>query len=430
MKKLVQLIVLGTMLAAFALPSVAQDTAAAQPSQEEQEAKSALYKKFTDTYNRGKEILKNDPKLAQPGNKEAFAAANREANQYATEYLQKYPNDTGQIPDYLKKFVASYAKSEKEGRKTQLVQLFTDKKYDEGFALGRQILNDEPNDLLTLYTLARNGLFAAATGSETNNAATAQYAKKAIQLLQAGGDLPGQPKDETLGILNYALGVSSIKSTPSDAVGAFIQVATLANSAKTDPQTYYLLAIAYQAAEYDKLASDYKTQCSTAEQIASPTCKAMTDRLNLVVDRVIDAYARAVSLSGTNPTYAARKTEWMKSLTDFYKYRHEGKEDGLKEYIAGITNQPLPSPLPAAGTTPAPTSSTPATSGSTASTGNMTPMATGQNTTPGTTTTTPASTTAPQTKPASTTPASTTAPKTTTTAPKKTTPKKAHAGRH
>jgi hypothetical protein len=404
MKKIIQLIVLGTMIAAFALPALAQDTtaAAAQPSQEEQEAKSALYKKFTDTYNRGKEILKADPKLTQPGNKEAFAAANREANQYATEYLQKYPNDTGQIPDYLKKFVASYQKSEKEGRKTQLTQLFKDKKYDEGFALGRQILGDEPNDLFTIYTLARNGLAAATTGNEANNAATAQYAKKAIQLLQAGGDLPGQAKDETLGELNYALGVTSFKTTPSDSVNAFVQVATLANSAKSIPETYYLLAVAYQAAEYDKLASDYKTQCSTAEQVATPACKVMTDRLNMVVDRIIDAYARAVALSGSKPDYAAKKTEWMKSLTDFYKYRHDGKEDGLKEYIASIASQPLPSPLPAPGTTPAPTSSMPATSGGTTGSTSSTTMTTGST---------------------ATTPKPTTAPK---TAPKK----KAHAGRH
>jgi hypothetical protein len=416
MKRLLQSIVLGLVIAAFALPTLAQDPAASpQPAQQDEAAaKSELYKKFTAAYNRGKEIKKADPNLAQPGNRSTYDQAAREAYQFAKEYVQKYPADDDAIAKFQKKYIGDYEKAEKEGRKTQLTTLFNDKKYDEAFTLGRQILNDDGNDLTTLYTLARGGLFAATTGSEANNAATAQYAKKAIQLIQAGGTVPGQSKEETLGVLNYALGVTSIKAAPSDAVNAFYQVASLPNSAKSDPQTFYLLAVAYQAADYDKLAQDYKTQCTTAEQTASPSCKAMTDRLNMVVDRVVDAYARAIALSGTNPKFANAKTEWMKALTDFYKYRHEGKVDGLNEYIAGIANQPLPGPLPAAGTTPAPTGST------TPSTPATTPSSDGS-----TSTTTP-TTTKPDT--ATTTPTTTTTPKTATTTPK-TTPKKAHASR-
>lgn len=421
MKRLLQSIVLGLAIAAFALPTLAQDPAASpQPAaQDEAAAKSELYKKFTAAYNRGKEILKADPNLAQPGNRATYDQAAKEAYDLARDYVQKYPGTPDdKIFAFQKNYITTYEKSQKEGRKSQLTKLFNDKKYDEAFSLGRQILNDDPNDLATLYTLSRGGLFAAATGSETNNAATAQYAKKAIQLIQAGGALPGEPKEETLGILNYAVGITTIKASPSDAVGAFYQVASLPNSAKSDPQTFYLLAVAYQAADYDKLASDYKVQCTTAEQIASPTCKAMTDRLNMVVDRVVDAYARAIALSGTNPKFANSKTEWMKSLTDFYKFRHEGKEDGLKEYIAGIANQPLPGPLPPAGTMPAPTGSTPS----------ATPAATPSS--DGSTSATPSTTTTPTTaKPdtATTTPKTTT-PKTATTTPK-TSPKKAHASR-
>ncbi|HEY0384855.1 MAG TPA: hypothetical protein VGC64_02535 [Pyrinomonadaceae bacterium] len=423
MKRLFQSIVLGMVIAAFALPALAQDTTTAQPAQQDEAAaKSELYKKFTTAYNRGKEIKKADPNLAQAGNKEAYNAAAKEAYDIAKQYVQKYPSDDDAIAKFQKKYITDYEKSEKEGRKVQLAQLFTDKKYDEGFALGRQILADDPNDLPTLYTLARNGLFAA-TVNDANNAATAQYARKAIQLIQSGTDLPGQPKDETLGVLNYALGVATIKTAPSDAVNAFYQVANTQNSAKSDPQTYYLLAIAYQTADYEKLASDYKAQCTTPEQIAGATCKAMTDRLNMVVDRVMDAYARAVSLSGSKPQYAAAKPEWMKQLTAFYKYRHDGKEDGLTEYIAGIANQPLPGPLPAAGATPAPTSSVPATnstgdnSAATTNNSTMTPNAT---TTTTTTTTTPKATTT--SMPATSTPkTTTTTPKTTTTTPKTTT---------
>jgi hypothetical protein len=431
MKRLLQLIVLGTAVATFALPALAQDPAAAQTAtQDEATAKSDLYKKFTAAYNRGKEILKADPNLAQPGNRETYDAAAKEAYNLAKEYVQKYPTTAKDdaIFNFQRNYITTYENSQKEGRKKQLSQLFNDKKYDEAFALGRQILNDDPNDLATLHTLARGGLFAAGT-NETNNAATAQYAKKAIQLIQAGGTVPGMSKEEALGVLNYALGVTSIKTMPSDAVNAFYQVATIPNPGKNDPQTFYLLAVAYQASDYEKLASDYKAQCTTAEQVASPTCKAMTDRLNAVVDRVIDAYARAVALSGSKPNFATARAEWMKSLTDFYKYRHEGKEDGLKEYIAGIANQPLPALLPPAGSTPAPTSATPTPSATPTGTGDgASTGSTSTTMTTTTTTTTPVSTTPVSTKAATTAPATSkpaTAPKTTT----RTSPKKAHAAR-
>lgn len=433
MKRLLQTIMLGLMLAAFALPALAQDPAAS-PSQAEQDAQTAVYKQFTDAYNRGKAILKDDPNLAKPGNKEAFAQANKEANQYATEYLQKWPNATGAIADYLKKFVTNYAKSEKEARKNQLLQNVKDKKFDQAFALGKEILGDEPNDLFTHYQLVNAGLGALDADNKSFNAQTAMYAKKGIQLVESGQTyVPGQPlaqkdKEQALGLFNYALGLATLESSPAEAVGAFIKVAALEGD-KKNPLTYYRLAVAYQSAEYDKLAGDYKAQCTTPEQIAGAPCKAISDRLNLVVDRMVDAYARAVSLSSSTPQLATAKAKWMESLSAFYKYRHDGKEDGLTEYVAGIMNQPLPGPLPPAGATPAPTTAAPAPTPTPSSVGNGSSAAM---TSSATATTTPA-TTAPKTTTAPTTaPKSTTAPKAATTpaTTPKTTPKKAHTGRH
>lgn len=427
MKRLLQTIMLGLMLAAFALPALAQDPAAS-PSQAEQDAQTAVYKQFTDAYNRGKAILKDDPNLTKPGNKEAFAQANKEANQFASEYLQKWPSATGQIPDYLKKFVTNYAKSEKEARKSQLLQNVKDKKFDQAFALGKEILADEPNDLFTHYQLANAGLGALDADNKNFNTQTAMYAKKGIQLVESGATyVPGQPlaqkdKDNALGLFNTALAMSTIENTPAESIGAFIKIAGLEGDQK-NPLTYYGLARAYTGAEYVKLATDYSAQCTTEEQLNSPTCKAMKDRLNLVANRIADAYARAISLSGAKPEYAKAKVEWQKRLSDFYKFTHEGKEDGLTEYIAGIMNQPLPGPLPPAGATPAPTTAAPAPTPTPSSvgTGNGAAM------TSSTTATTTPATTAPKT-----TTAPTAAPKTTTapaTKPK-TTPKKAHAGRH
>jgi hypothetical protein len=62
------------------------------------------------------------------------------------------------------------------------------------------------------------------------------------------------------------------------------------------------------------------------------------------MDRVIDAYARAVALAGSDPQHQASKAEWTKRLTDLYKFRHENSDAGLAEFIAGVLAKPMPQP--------------------------------------------------------------------------------------
>lgn len=330
------------VLSFFLAVALAMTVSSVALAQDDKEAKTALYNKFTEAYNRAKEIKKADTNLAQPANLAAYEKAAKEAYDFAKEYVQKYPTEDDAIARFQKKYVGDYEAAQKQGRKVKLKELIEAKKFDESFALGKQILADEPDDLITLYMLSRAGLFSAHSGTQVHSAATANYARKAIQLMRAGGALPNESKDESLGVLNFALGLTTISTSPRDAVDAFKQVATLTNSAKGDPQTFYFLGAAYEAAEYDKASADYKTQCATPEQVASPSCKALLDVVNATVDRIIDAYARAVSLSGTNAKFATHKVEWMKQLTDYYKFRHDGSEQGLNELIASIISKPLP----------------------------------------------------------------------------------------
>jgi hypothetical protein len=109
---------------------------------------------------------------------------------------------------------------------------------------------------------------------------------------------------------------------------------------------------------------------------------------------MIDGYARAVALAGTDAKFATAKTGWQESLTTWYKYRNADKTDGMAELVAGILAKPLPpEPTPLVSLPP---SSTPAATPATNANGT-------------------ASTTAPagaaNTKPTSTTPAKPTPPK-------------------
>lgn len=359
MKKLLRILALCALAAALWLPAVARTTqplAAAAVQQGDEEAKAALYQKFLDTY-------KTDPKTA--------AAV-------AREYLQKYPAESDQTK-YLSKWITAYEAKEKEARKTNVVDLLKQQKYAEAFTAAKAILADEPNDVGTLNNAVFAALYAkndALTGEAMN------YARKAIQLIQSGQ--PFDKKDETLGWLNSALGFFSLKTNPTEAVSYYIKAAGFEGVTKKDPQTYLFLADAYRAAEYTKAANDFKTRCSTAEQQATPDCKAISDRVNAVVDRMIDAYARAIALA-TDPKYASLKTAAMSDLTPLYKFRHENATDAeINQYIAGILAKPLPTEPIGTGTS-ASTPTTPAASQTTttgAATGTTTGATTGATTTP------------------------------------------------
>ena len=90
------------------------------------------------------------------------------------------------------------------------------------------------------------------------------------------------------------------------------------------------------------MSDDYSKRFST--QAESPESKAALENINKVVDKIIDAYARAVALAGNDPQNQKAKDGWMATLTNFYKFRHDKSDAGLTELIAGVLAKPLPQP--------------------------------------------------------------------------------------
>jgi hypothetical protein len=124
----------------------------------------------------------------------------------------------------------------------------------------------------------------------------------------------------------------------------------------------------------------------------TPESKLALANINQIVDRMIDAYARAVAVAGTDPKFAQAKASWQESLTTWYKYRNSDKTDGMNELVAGILTKPLPpEPTPLTVLPASTPAATPAANNATGTNGTATAPA-------GTTTTTkPASTTTPAT---------------------------------
>ena len=317
MKLLGQRLGLAVLLALSVLALGAREVVLAQETDDP--VKIEIYKRFVD--NR-----QGNPAVAY---------------QAARDYLQKYNKDKDQYTDYLGKWVMYY---ERDERKRTLPNLINEKKFAEAYSMGAKILADEPNNLRTQIDLGYAGYLAASAKNESFNATALDYARKAISEIESGKAppewAPFKGKDDTLAYLNYAVGFLSLKTSPDQAIDALLKAAKYDSDISKTPSTYYFLAAAYESGPYKTLSSAYQTQYAGKPE--SPESKAALEKLNTVMDRIIDAYARAIKVAGTDAKTEQSRKEWLTQMTTYYKFRHEGSDAGLTEFIAASLQKPLP----------------------------------------------------------------------------------------
>lgn len=275
---------------------------------------------------------------------------NREPNpaaayQAAKDYMVRYSKEDDQYTRYLKQWIAAFEKDDRQD--TLLRAIYTEKNYAAGFGLAKQVLTDDPEDVKALIALGYGGYLATTNAkNETFNADAERYAQKAIQLLESGKSPdawePFKSREDTLASLNYAVGFTGLKARPEESIARFIRVIQIDSDLRKTPSPFYLLAEAYEKGPYKSLSSDYSKRF--ANQPETPESKAALENINKVMDRVIDAYARAVALAGNEPQYQTAKAGWTKQLTALYKFRHADSDAGLTEFIAGVLSKPLPQP--------------------------------------------------------------------------------------
>ena len=264
------------------------------------------------------------------------------AYQAAKDYLQRYQKDNDRYTDYLRKWVTFY---ERDERKKNLPLLINQKNFAEAFRTGGQVLADEPDYLRAQIDLGYAGYLAASAKDETHNSEALAYGRKAIESIQSGKTpaewAPFKGKDDTLAYLNYAVGYLTLKTNPDEAIDSLLKAVQYESAIRTTPSTYYFLAAAYESGPYNTMAADYKIQ--VASKPDNPATKALLERLNVVIDRIIDAYARAISAAGNDSRTERSRKDWLAQLSVYYKYRHSGSDAGITEYVASALQRPLPS---------------------------------------------------------------------------------------
>ncbi|HEU4479414.1 MAG TPA: hypothetical protein VFR80_12920 [Pyrinomonadaceae bacterium] len=322
MKKTIELLAISLAMAitAFAQQPAASPQQPAATSQNPQcsaESKLAWYNEF----------------------RQNFKTDTAKANELAKKWLA-CPEAAGeeQQAAYLKNFVSLFEKANRKGQINDLV--YAKKDYPKAFELGKQVLAEEPENLKVLIDLAYAGY---ASKNPALSADSLSYAQKAIQMIESGKTLetwaPYVNKEDTLGYLYNATASLNLQKDPALALKDFIKAAQFNGKISKLPSTYATIAQSYEASAYAKLASDYERDHKGKDE--TPESKLAVENINQVVDRMIDAYARAVALAGNEPAEQANKKLWMDELTKWYTYRNKS-QTGLPELIAGILSKPMP----------------------------------------------------------------------------------------
>jgi len=336
MKRTIILLAVAVMMAAFAAP------AWAQAKECNDEFKAATYQKWYDNRKDKQDV----------------------AYQAAKEYLATCTTED-QYSKALKNFADAYdSLTAKSKINEEFKAAYEGKKWADQIRLGKQIVATDPENSAIYVVMGLAGLGDPSLLNES-----AEYAKKAITMVEAGKPFAVASKDQALAYLNYVVAKSVIKNTPADAIPYLLKAARYESELKKDWRLYYDLASAYNEGPRAKLTEEYKAKVGP-NQTETPESKLVLANLNQVIDRQIDALARAAALAD-----ATNKKGIMDELTDLYKYRNKS-DTGLNELVASVLSKPLPGMPTPLTSLPSTTSSTPATD-STGATGSAQPGTTG-----------------------------------------------------
>lgn len=283
--------------------------------------KENLYAKFTD--------FKRNPNPEEQ----------RFAYPTAKEYLRRWGGETDSETKEVRKWVLEYERAMHE---RELYAAYNAKDYAKTFEIGRPFIRADPEYFFAFAILTEAGYDNFFAGNSSLNAESAEYARRAIQLLENGKVSKADPfksMEIARGFLNFALGTFVKDEKPVEAAAAFAKAVKSDSPYRTDPAAYHRLGVSILKGEFAQLSAEYNEKFGGKP--ASAEQSAMMKRLAHLVERTIDAYARAVALS-TKPEQQEARNKILAQLTTLYKNFHNNSDAGLNELIATVLSKPMP----------------------------------------------------------------------------------------
>lgn len=200
---------------------------------------------------------------------------------------------------------------------------------DDAFALASELLTKNPDDLHVLVRMTQVGAQQTRKKNQKHAGVSLQYGLKAIAIIEKGEkpvDLDQQTWTEhqaNLGQLFQWTAILYLAAQNTEQAKARLKRAT--ELSPNDPANFALLGRV--------LNGDYLAQLKTYETMANGASKEEElKKLEVTLDQVIDAYARAAGLATGRAEYQALMQQVVLDLTTYYKYRHKSTK-GLAQLI-------------------------------------------------------------------------------------------------
>jgi len=289
----------------------------------------------------------------------AFAQNNPKKNEEFGKIVKltqtKKPAEQDKAYKMAKDFLAQYGKEEND-EQVKKIKDFVDKytlatfnkrldelKIAEAFALGREILAQEPDNTYVVINMAFGGLDLFQKKKDASFGADAtNYAKQALSMMEAGkmpkSFEPLKDQAEATAVMHYIIGSFALDKDPQEAARNFYKALQYESSIKNSSFPYYALAVNYEKA-YENLAKSY--QAKVVNKAPESELLADQEKLEKLIDRMLDSYARALKFAATDNDTV--KDAWMQRFTQIYTHKNQSNK-GLNEYLNSVWNTPLPDP--------------------------------------------------------------------------------------
>ena len=218
------------------------------------------------------------------------------------------------------------------------------KKFSDSFTIGKEILADQPENILVSMNLGYGGYGAVLKNNDRSFGEDAiKYSKQTLQLFEAG-NLPAKffpftDKEESLAWMHYVVAYFSVQKDIKESAAYFYKSTLYESSIKKTSQPYLVIAEYYESL-YEALSTDLNAKIK-AKTIDDAQIKVANDKIDIILDQMVDAYCRAYKLGEVekNPI----KDEWKRRLTQVYLFRKK-PEEALEAFINYVVTTPLKDP--------------------------------------------------------------------------------------
>jgi hypothetical protein len=207
---------------------------------------------------------------------------------------------------------------------------------DDAFVLATEMLTKNPDSLNVLVRMTQVGAEETRKKKGKHAAVSLQYGLKAIEMIEQGNK-PSSIDDQTwithttnLGQLYQHTAILYLAAQNSDEAKARLKRAS--ELSPQDPSNFALLGRLIDA--------DYVVQMKSYKEMPEGEAKqAELKKLEVVLDAVIDAYARAAGLATGRAEYQTLLQALIPDLTTYYKHKHQSTK-GLAQLINRYRRRP------------------------------------------------------------------------------------------